>query len=64
VVDRDDRKLVAVALAHNPTPPIVDATDSDWEKIRQLLLDVGLMVHELCPDYIAQKLSAPTSAPI
>lgn len=27
--DKDDRKFVAVAIAHNPLPPIVNASDTD-----------------------------------
>jgi hypothetical protein len=57
VVDKDDRKFVAVALAHQPTPPIVDATDTDWEQARELLLRHGIVVQELCPEYI-QKIMA------
>ncbi len=56
VDDDDDRLFVAVALAHNPIPPIVDATDTDWEKAREALTAVGIVVKELCPTYIAEKL--------
>ncbi len=32
IQDKSDRKFVAVALAHQPTPPIVNSTDTDWSK--------------------------------
>lgn len=54
--DEADRKFVAVALAHQPTPTIVDATDTDWEKDRDKLTTAGITVQELCPDYIQEKL--------
>ncbi len=54
-LDRKDRKFVAVALAHKPKPPIVTATDTDWDEAKDRLKAVGLTVIELCPDYIAEK---------
>jgi len=54
--DPDDRKYIAVALAHDPTPPIVDATDTDWAEKQEILIQAGITVIELCPDYIAEKL--------
>ena len=32
IQDKNDRKFVAVVLAHQPTPPIVNGTDTDWSK--------------------------------
>lgn len=57
IQDKNDRKFIAVALAHEPTPPIVDATDTDWAKEDKKLLEYGLIIHELCPDFIRQKLT-------
>ena len=54
--DESDRKFAAVALAHKPTPPIIDASDTDWEKDKAAISAAGLIVIELCPDYIQQKL--------
>lgn len=50
--DKSDRKFAAVALAHKPTPPIVDATDTDWEKDKEKLEKAGLIIQEMCPAYI------------
>jgi hypothetical protein len=55
--DEDDRKFAAVALAHTPTPPIIDATDTDWEKEKAVLLENGLRVTEVCAAYIEKKLA-------
>lgn len=55
--DPKDRKFAAVALAHKPTPPIIDATDTDWEKDKAVLAENGLTVTELCPAYIQKKLA-------
>jgi len=54
--DRSDRKFVAVALAHNPHPPIVNATDTDWTKARDQIEAVGISVSECCADYVAERL--------
>jgi hypothetical protein len=55
-VHNKDRKLVAVALAHNPHPVITDAADTDWKKVEKELGDAGITVLELCPDYIQELL--------
>lgn len=55
--DPQDRKFAAVALAHTPTPPIIDATDTDWEKAKDVLTANGLVVTELCLTYIQKKLA-------
>jgi len=55
--DPVDRKFVAVALKHTPTPPIVDATDTHWSKDHQVLSKAGLIVQEICPRYIEEKLA-------
>jgi hypothetical protein len=52
-LDRSDRKFVAVALvAGNPTPPIVNASDTDWDIASDELRAHGLSIEELCPNYI------------
>lgn len=48
--DRSDRKYVAVALAHPETPPILNATDTDWWHHREILEGYGIKVNFLCPD--------------
>jgi hypothetical protein len=58
ILDRSDRKFVAVALAVDPHPPIINATDTDWAKAKDYLTGVGLVVQELCPDYIQAHLRA------
>ncbi|MCA0353401.1 MAG: hypothetical protein LCH85_15520 [Chloroflexi bacterium] len=47
--DLKDRKFVAVALTHPEHPPIVNATDSDWAEIEQILRDeYQVQVIQLC----------------
>lgn len=53
--DPSDRKFIAVTLAHTPTPSIINATDTDWDKQKEMLIANGIEVIELCPDYIADK---------
>ena len=48
--DRSDRKYVAIALAHPETPPILNATDTDWWHHRAVLEEYGIQVHFLCAD--------------
>ncbi len=52
ILKKNDRRLAAVALAHDPIPLIINATDTDWAQAQQALDSVGLTVQELCPDYI------------
>lgn len=47
--DRADYVFVAVSLTHPARPPVVNATDSDWEKDRAVLQRIGVVVEELCP---------------
>lgn len=47
--DHDDRKFVAVALASADTPPILNATDTDWWIHREALIRNGVDVEFLCP---------------
>lgn len=54
-IDNSDRKFIAVANAHPDTPPILQATDSEWWGWKDALRDVGINVHFLCPKYIEAK---------
>jgi hypothetical protein len=47
--DRSDRKFVAVALAHPDKPPIVNATDSDWQQYQTILATYGVKIEFLFP---------------
>lgn len=47
---RDDRKFVAVALAHPTRPPILNAVDTDWWIFRKALERNGVCLEFLCPD--------------
>jgi hypothetical protein len=46
--DKTDRKFVAVALAHSARPPILQAVDTEWWKVRESLADAGVTVDFLC----------------
>jgi len=47
--DPSDRKFIAVAFAHSQHPPILQAVDSKWWKIRDILLEHDIIVEFLCP---------------
>ena len=46
--DPDDRKFVAVALAHPEQPPILQAVDSQWWDFRDALHRSGVTVEFIC----------------
>ncbi|MCW1966506.1 MAG: hypothetical protein KIH69_000115 [Anaerolineae bacterium] len=46
--DLNDRKFVAVALAHPDRPNIYNATDSDWKNDQAKLAECGVCVVQLC----------------
>jgi hypothetical protein len=48
--DRSDRKFVAVALASQHDPPIMNAVDTDWWHAREALERHGVQVEFLCQD--------------
>jgi hypothetical protein len=48
--DPSDRKFVAVALAHPDHPPILNATDSDWNPVSGILATHDVTVESLCPE--------------
>ena len=50
--DPDDRKFVAVAVAHCEKPPILQAVDSQWLDFRDVLLQHGVRVQFICEDDI------------
>ncbi len=53
--DRDDRKFVAVALASGTSPPIVNASDTDWWEHREALQVHGIEILFLCPELMPQR---------
>ena len=48
--DRDEHKFVAVAIAHGDSPPILNASDTDWKIFEVPLRKHGIGVKFLCPD--------------
>ena len=50
--DPDDRKFVAVALAHPEKPPILEAMDRQWWELRDTLRRNGVTVEFICEDDI------------
>lgn len=63
IPDANDRKFVAVALAHEPRPPLVNATESDWTKVVDVLATHGIALQELCPQIVADKLRRDRLSP-
>ena len=59
--DPDDRKFIAVAVAHLENPPILQAVDSQWWDFREALQENGVIVAFICEDDI-QRLHAGTGA--
>jgi hypothetical protein len=50
--DPSDRKFVAVALAHQDHPAILQAIDSEWWRFRLVLRSHGVTVRFLCEEYV------------
>ena len=48
--DQDDRKFVAVALASETEPEVLNASDTDWWHHRQALQQHGVEIVFLCPE--------------
>jgi len=48
--DREDRKFVAVAIASEEHPPILNASDTDWWDYRAVLGRHGVEIRFLCPE--------------
>ena len=57
--DPDDRKFIAVAIAHPERPPILQAVDSQWLDFRDVFLQNGVTVEFICEDDI-QRLHGNT----
>jgi hypothetical protein len=53
--DRSDRKFLAVAAAHAEHPPILQSFDSKWWGWQAALAEIGVTIHFLCEDEIAEK---------
>ena len=53
--DKDDRKFVAVALASQSGPQLLNATDTDWWHDRQALAENGVDVVFLCPELMERE---------
>lgn len=53
--DRADRKFVAVALASESDPVVLNAVDSDWLEFRERLEGHGVSIRFLCPDSISRR---------
>ena len=51
--DPDDRKFIAVALAHPQKPPILQAWDRQWWDFRDALSQNGVRVEFICEDDIS-----------
>lgn len=48
--DPSDRKFVAVAIASNESPSILNASDTDWWHYRDALEKYGVAVYFICPE--------------
>ena len=47
--DRSDRKFLAVAVVARAT--VLNATDSDWDEHASLMEELGVEIHQLCPQH-------------
>ena len=50
--DPDDRKFIAVAVAHPEKPPILQAVDSQWWDFRNAFRRNGIIVEFICEEDI------------
>ncbi len=53
--DREDRKFVAVVIASEEQPPILNASDTDWWDHREALKRHGVEIRFLCPELMKGK---------
>lgn len=58
--DATDKKFVAVALAHPDKPPILQAVDTEWWKMREPLCAAGVTIDFLCEKDIRSILEQRT----
>jgi hypothetical protein len=58
--DPSDRKFVAVARVSPLSPPVMNATDSDWWDYREVLARHGVRVEFLCPEQFGSKRNQST----
>lgn len=61
--DPSDKKFIAVAYGHPDKPPILQAVDSKWWGYREMLLESGIEICFLCPDYVENKYNKKRGAP-
>lgn len=50
--DADDKKFIAVAMAHPEKPPILQATDAEWWDLKDHFQTAGVTIDFLCEDDI------------
>lgn len=50
--DPDDRKFIAVAVAHPNRPRILQATDAEWWEMRDALKKAGVTIDFICEEDI------------
>ena len=53
--DPSDRKFIAVAVAHEYKPCVLQAFDSKWWPLRTALEEAGITITFLCPEEIKAK---------
>lgn len=58
--DFSDRKFIAVAIVHEPRPPVLQAVDSKWWGWKDALLECGVEVQFLCAEEIKAKHNLKT----
>lgn len=54
--DRNDRKFVAVSIAAQDKPPVLNASDTDWWNVREVLAEHGIPVEFLCPELMRPRV--------
>lgn len=57
--DPDDRKFIAVAIAHSEKPPILQAVDSGWWDFRDVFRQNGVTVEFICEEDIQRLHEGP-----
>jgi len=50
--DADDKKFIAVAMAHPEKPPILQATDAEWWDLKEHFRAAGVTIDFLCEEDI------------